>query len=162
MAQKDTPSMAKNKIKRSLWAICDPHPTQAEKNKLWQHFESCCAYCGIFIEPSSRIGHLDHLVPTSEGGSNSIYNHALSCATCNGDEKREESWQSFLAKKCQNSDTEALRRNKIAAWMASSPTNLVDSELAAKIDAVILEAIQSYEASVNKIRQLKASHPPRF
>ncbi|WP_407943038.1 HNH endonuclease [Marinomonas atlantica] len=72
--------MAKNKIRRSLVSIIDPYPSKSEVDQLWEYFESRCAYCGISINRGSRTGHLDHLIPSSEGGSNSIYNHALSCA----------------------------------------------------------------------------------
>lgn len=37
---KDTPPMAKNKIKRSLGAILDPHPSKKEENALWDYFDS--------------------------------------------------------------------------------------------------------------------------
>jgi hypothetical protein len=55
---KDTPSIAKNKIKRSLGAICDPHPSKKEEKILWEYFHYQCAYCGIEIERESRTGHL--------------------------------------------------------------------------------------------------------
>lgn len=84
---KDTPSMAKNKIRRSLIAICDPHPSRKEVDALWAYFDSQCAYCRKPLDRASRVGHMDHLIPTTEGGSNSIFNHALSCGKCNGDDK---------------------------------------------------------------------------
>lgn len=67
---KDTPSTAKNKIKRSLGAICDPHPLKREEDEL-------CEYCGVSIGKASRTGHLYHLIPTSEGGSNSIHKSCI-------------------------------------------------------------------------------------
>ncbi len=154
---KDTPSMAKNKIKRSLSAICDPHPSAREVNLLWKHFESCCAYCGCLIERDSRSGHLDHLVPTAEGGSNNIHNHALSCAKCNGDEKREEAWGSFLERKAESPALLFLRKSKIDKWLSLGPAIEIDGDFKHQANSIVEEAIESFELSVAKMRELRAN-----
>ncbi len=155
--QKDTASMAKNKIKRSLNAICDPHPTKSEENTLWEYFDEQCAYCGKPIERNSRTGHLDHLISSAEGGSNSIYNHALSCATCNGDEKREESWHSFLSRRARSAEALKARRSKIEQWLAKVPQTICDQDFASKRDRIIQEALENFDASVKKMRELRAN-----
>lgn len=153
---KDTPSMAKNKMRRSLVAIYDPYPTKTEVNELWVYFESRCAYCGEHIERESRTGHLDHLVPSSEGGSNNIHNHALSCARCNGDEKREESWSTFLASKIESHSVHEERKTKIEHWLTLTPTQINSQTQATESEAIIKEAIENFEDSVNKMRALRA------
>ena len=152
---KDTPSMAKNKMRRSLAAIFDPHPSRHEIDELWEYFESRCAYCGMPIIRESRTGHLDHLVPFSEGGSNNIHNHALSCARCNGDEKREESWQSFLERKSENVQAFQNRKEKIDKWLALAPSLSSNLELTARAEKIIEEAIKGFEISVEKMRALR-------
>jgi 5-methylcytosine-specific restriction endonuclease McrA len=152
---KDTPSMAKNKIKRSLSAICDPYPSKTEENLLWEYFESCCAYCGNFIERDSRTGHLDHLVPIAEGGGNNIHNHALSCARCNGDEKREELWESFLEHKAETPKLLNVRRAKIESWLSLTPGNMRDENLKREADSIVEEALGNFEKSVLKMRELR-------
>ncbi len=155
---KDSPSMAKNKIKRSLAAICDPHPANSEVDVLWEYFESCCVYCGSLIERDSRNGHLDHLVPIAEGGSNSIHNHALSCAKCNGDEKREESWESFLKRKAESSSLRILRKTKIEQWISLTPANERDETFKRQANHIIEEAKESFDKSVAKMRELRENH----
>ncbi len=153
---KDTPSMAKNKMRRSLVAIYDPHPTKSDVNELWAYFESSCAYCGAHIERESRTGHLDHLVSSSEGGSNNIHNHALSCARCNGDEKREEPWRSFLARKTENTAAHKEREAKIEQWLSLAPKLVANQKFVNEAEAIINEAIKDFEVSVNKMRELRA------
>ncbi|MBU2569653.1 MAG: HNH endonuclease [Gammaproteobacteria bacterium] len=152
---KDTPSMAKNKIKRSLVAIYDPHPSKTDENQLWEYFESSCAYCGIFIERKSRTGHLDHLIPTSEGGSNDIHNHALSCARCNGDEKREQNWVGFLRSKALDEVEFSRRKTKIDNWLEKSRRKNSDIEFEKQAEEIISKAIAEYECSVTAMRKLR-------
>lgn len=152
---KDTPSMAKNKIRRSLGAICDPHPSKAEENALWDYFDSQCAYCGTAIERASRTGHLDHLIPTSEGGTNSIYNHALSCAKCNGDEKREGDWVAFLQTKSPSPMVFELRKNRISQWLQRSPKGVKDPTSIALREAIINKALADFDMAVAQMRTLR-------
>lgn len=147
--------MAKNKIKRSLGAICDPHPSKKEEKDLWEYFNSQCAYCGNEIEKGSRTGHLDHLVPSSEGGTNSIFNHALSCAKCNGDEKREEKWDSFLKKKAEDEDVYRLRKSHIEGWLQKAPKGMNDPEFILMRESIINKALSDFDSSVAKMRELK-------
>lgn len=155
---KDTPSMAKNKMKRSLTAIYDPHPSKIEIDGLWGYFNSCCAYCNKPINRESRIGHIDHLIPSSEGGSNNIHNHALACATCNGDEKREESWISFLEKKSDNNQIFIERKEKIEKWLMLAPTSQTEQLIVIEAEKIIEEAIKNFEHSVEKMRALRAKN----
>lgn len=152
---KDTPSLAKNKMRRSLAAIFDPRPSKAEVEELWAYFESRCAYCGTSINRDSRTGHLDHLVLSSEGGSNNVHNHALSCARCNGDEKREESWLSFLDQKAESPQVFDARKKKIENWLAEAPASSLSPENAARAEAIIERAIANFEESVEEMRALR-------
>ncbi len=151
---KDTVSIAKNKMYRSLVAIYDRHPTKAEKAELWKYFESRCAYCNTDIDPKSRMGHLDHLISSAKAGANNIHNIVLACAHCNGDEKREESWESFLKRKAVSPLTHEARRTKIENWSARSPVTTLNSEFSAEAEAIIKEALENFDFSVKKMRAL--------
>ncbi|WP_189475078.1 HNH endonuclease [Halioglobus pacificus] len=147
--------MAKNKIKRSLGAICDPHPSKAEEKELWEYFDSQCAYCGVSIERDSRTGHLDHLVPISEGGTNSIFNHVLSCAKCNGDEKREEEWESFLKSKSVSLDVYEQRKNRISQWLQRAPKGVNEPDIVAVRASIINKALADFDGAVARMRELR-------
>ena len=99
---KDTVPIAKNQMQRSLLKIIYDYPKEKDKQKIWQYFESHCAYCDCEIEQGSRKGHLDHLIAISNGGTNDIHNFVLACSIFNGDEKREQHWLGFLQLKCKN------------------------------------------------------------
>jgi hypothetical protein len=128
-----TPSMAKNTIKRSLRAIVDRELSATEKTAIWNHFSSHCAYCGKELTREDREGHIDHLIPTTSGGTNHISNRVLSCPTCNGDEKREEDWKSFLNRKIVDPATREARIQRIQSWVQ------MHSHLKKPIDEGILE-----------------------
>ncbi len=145
-----SPSVAKNMMRRSLAAIVDPPPTAAQVEELWRYFRGECVYCGITIPRSSRTGHLDHLVP---GGTNSIFNLALACAKCNGDEKRELPWREFLQKKARHSVECSEREARIEAWLARGATPAAYDHRAAA--AIIAEATDVYDAAVTKMRRLR-------
>ncbi|WP_087016378.1 HNH endonuclease [Thaumasiovibrio subtropicus] len=152
---KDTPSMAKNKIKRSLGAIIDPHPTERDKTMLWDYFNNSCAYCGLTMERKSRVGHLDHVVPTSEGGNNSIFNHVLSCSICNGDEKREMDWLEFLTIKVDCTETLINRRSLIETWLAKNTIKPIDGAAQNQIDSIVERALSQFDESVRLMRELR-------
>jgi len=103
-------SQAKNIMRRTLSEIVDPGPTPSEKNELWEHFQPCCAFCGVSIARESRAGHVAHL---NSNGENGTGNRVLACARCNGDEKRERPWQEFLAEKSADDGVLAERRTRI-------------------------------------------------
>jgi 5-methylcytosine-specific restriction endonuclease McrA len=154
---KDTPSMAKNKIKRALGAILDPHPTENEKAMVWEYFENTCAYCGLVMERKSRAGHLDHVVSTADGGNNSIHNHVLSCWKCNGDEKREMEWVQFLKQKNIDIQSYELRKEKIENWLAKNE-NKKPTETRAEAERIIEEALSQFDESVRKMRNLRENY----
>lgn len=143
-------------IRRSLRALFDPYPSKTDKEKLWQYFNSSCAYCGALLERSSRLAHADHLAASSLGGSNSIYNHVLSCHICNGDEKREEHWLSFLARKVTDPALAAQRRRHIEGWLARGETNnTLTSENLVEATSIIEQTIECYNRAVVKLRSLR-------
>ena len=149
--------MAKNIIKRSLLAVIDPYPSKAEIDLLWKYFQSSCAYCGVEIPRESRTGHMDHVVSSALGGSNSIYNHVLSCSRCNGDEKREESWQSFLTRKATSQSLLTERHNRISQWLAQLPAPTPEMQkIQSQVDDVINHALNNYDAAVKELRALRA------
>lgn len=148
--------MAKNKIKRSLGAIIDPHPSDKEKTLLWKYFDNSCAYCGLVMERKSRVGHLDHVIPTSEGGNNSVYNHVLSCAVCNGDEKREMSWLKFLGKKVECSELFNSRKLHIETWLSKNTMKPLSDNTQQEMENIINQALSQFDKSVESMRELRA------
>ena len=110
-----TVSQAKNIMRRTVSEIVDPALSRAEKDELWEHFRSSCAFCGDHIERASRTGHVDHL---ESSGGNGPRNRVLACARCNGDEKRERDWGVFLDEKCTDAAVLKERRTLIEAWVA--------------------------------------------
>ena len=153
---KDTPSMAKNKMWRCFAAILDPHPSKSEVDMLWDYFDSTCAYCGTEIERASRTGHLDHVRPTSDGGTNSIYNHVLSCSRCNGDEKREELWTTFLARKAADQSLASARKEKIEVWLSrEQPLPISDSRQREEAERIIAATLESFDLAVEQLRRMR-------
>ena len=154
---KDTPSMAKNKIRRCLKAILDPHPSVKDIDALWEYFGSYCSYCGNPICRASRKGHMDHAISSSLGGTNAIHSHVLACDRCNGDEKREELWESFLQKKCPSQDVLALRSKRICDWISvqHKSSALSDPDMQVRANAIIDAALESFEKSVADMRKLR-------
>ena len=112
-----TPSAAKNAIRRALRDLVDPQLSDYQKDCVWEYFESSCAYCGTGLARADRKGHLDHLLSSSLGGLNHMANRVLACGACNGDEKRDESWESFLKRKNPNGAIYAERLERIRRWM---------------------------------------------
>ncbi|MGH8387126.1 MAG: HNH endonuclease [Pseudomonas sp.] len=152
---KDTPSMAKNKMRRCLAAILDPHPSPSEIEELWNYFQSSCAYCGVPLIRASRSGHLDHVESSASGGSNAIHNYLLSCNRCNGDEKREEEWQRFLARKVTDRDLASERHAHISAWIERACDVPFDPAAKAQAEIIISQALESFDEAVKKLRALR-------
>jgi len=147
-----TPSMAKNTIKRSLRSIVDRELSATEKSAIWNHFSSQCAYCGKKLSRDGREGHIDHLIPTTSGGTNHISNRVLSCPPCNGDEKREEDWITFLNRKITDSATREERMRRIEAWVEAH------SHLKKPIDEELLQrhiegVCQAFDAAVTALKE---------
>ncbi len=117
-----TPSQARNAIKRSLQALIDPKPTAQQKHQIWDGFQHQCAFCGCSLNQSQRQGHIDHLIPESQGGTNRLANLILTCAPCNGDEKLDKDWQAFLKYKCDGDlPLYEQRLACILHWQQSQP-----------------------------------------
>src|SRR5579863_772311 len=99
-------------MRRTVEEILDPGPCNVDA--VWEHFGSRCAYCGRGLSRERREGHLDHADPD---GGNHLGNLVLACGSCNGDEKREESWHRFLRRKTPDDALFAEREARIRAWI---------------------------------------------
>jgi len=103
-----------------------------------------------------RDAHIDHLVSLRAGGSNALGNFVLTCRICNGDEKRDENWQSFLRRKAPDDVTYDLRRKRIDAWIADCPGGAVlDPALLSVVDRQVDRAIAAFDVALENIRALK-------
>jgi 5-methylcytosine-specific restriction endonuclease McrA len=158
---KMTPSQAKNAIRRALAGIVDPHPSQSQVHTIWEYFGHACAYCGRELKRSDRDGHIDHLVSTGVGGSNSLGNCVLACGPCNGDEKRDEHWETFLRKKASDPELFAARHNRIQEWAASHKAPVVNEALAAALVKESDKLCAAFDSALGRLRSLKSElhHP---
>lgn len=151
--RRNTVALAKNIMRRSVNEILDPSPRSVEP--LWEHFESRCAYCGKALDRDRREGHVDHAAPD---GGNQLGNLLLSCAACNGDEKREQSWEDFLAVKASRAEY-AARRQRINEWFALHPrTPLPNSAEIAHLRGEIDKLIEDFAATCAELKKLVSTH----
>lgn len=152
-----TPSQARNSIKKCLKALIDPKPKNNDKNQIWAFFKNKCAYCGLLLTQESRKGHIDHLHSEMEGGSNRLSNLVLTCATCNGDEKRELNWKEFLFEKCgEDNKLYQERSTKIYNWIKINGGNPILSEKEKDIlETEFIKINQVLTKSVESLRSLK-------
>jgi 5-methylcytosine-specific restriction endonuclease McrA len=147
-----TPSQAKNAVKKALIEIVDPQPSKREKDALWEHFHSRCAYCGGELVRTERKGHIDHLVSVTKGGSNHISNRVLACSICNGDKKREQDWEAFIRRVPSPKDTGA-RIARIEEWIAeTSPTHEPDKALLGLAEERAQEVLSAFEMACAALR----------
>jgi HNH endonuclease len=152
-----SPSQARNAIKRSLKALIDPKPSKAQVDQIWAYFGSACSYCGEPQESAARKAHIDHLVAEAEGGSNQLCNLVLSCASCNGDEKRDLPWQAFLQTKCTCPDVAAARQQKIQSWASRGQAQLTPQQQAS-IQQAFDQVNSVYSQVVAELRHLHSNH----
>lgn len=87
-------SVAKNAMHRAIEGLYYRPLKNDEKDRIWKYSHSHCAYCNKRIDRVLRHGHMDHLDCSAAGGGNYIRNRVLACKECNGNEKREQNWQS--------------------------------------------------------------------
>lgn len=147
---------AKNAMRRAIEALYYPFLNKNEKDRIWEFFNSRCAYCDREVDRSLRHGHMDHLDCSATGGANYIRNRVLACKECNGNEKREGKWQAFLKSKCADNQTLQSRTTKIRAWQNQfpklKPIVLTSDTAAAK--AALEAAIRNFETKFQRFRTL--------
>lgn len=141
-------------MRRAISDLIDPPLSKKEKQRVWDHFDSRCAYCGCSIERTSRYGHIDHLVSRANGGGNQLGNCVLACKECNGNDKRDQDWEGFLKSKCPDRKSMAARRERILAWQdqpsSRRPLVLNDAAKAAKLRAE--SVIEEFERALKELR----------
>ena len=148
-----TPPQAKNAIKRALYEIADPAPNRSEDRTIRAFFKNNCAYCGINLPPEGRTGHIDHLVPRQSGGTNHISNLVLACNICNGDEKLDLDWRSFIQQKVPNATERQERIARIEKWIADKggPT-AISPELLASVEKVLSQVLHVFDQATKELR----------
>lgn len=150
-----TPAYVKNMIRRSLREVIDPSPMKKDEHKVWEFFNSECAYCGKQLRKAHKEGHIDHLIPASQGGSNQLSNRVLSCASCNEKEKLDMHWEVFLKRKNQNADITSARKERIVRWQRMHYERFVDKKVLARIGTLGNEVVSVYERNVESARRLR-------
>lgn len=153
-----SPSIAKNAVKRCLWEIACPSPSDKLKVEIWKHFDSKCAYCYRTLVREQHEGHIDHLVPVAALGQSSRSDFVLACPSCNGDGKRELDWESFLLETCQGDEGVFVsRRDRIIQWIDSNPgvSRVVSPEMSQAIDKACQEINSTIDKHVKILRGLR-------
>lgn len=150
-----TPSQVKNYMRRGLRLLLDPDLEKQDRQQVIEFFNHECAYCGQPIEDGK--GDLDHLVSTSQHGSNHISNRVLSCKRCNAHEKRETDWQVFLRNKCGGeTPVFARRRQKIEEWVRLCGDAAILSEATLRVLQNESERVTAeYDEACRRIRKVK-------
>ena len=148
--------VAKNAMRRAIEALYYRPLNKKEKDRIWDVFESRCAYCDREIDRSLRHGHMDHLDCSAAGGGNYIRNRVLACKECNGNEKREGKWQTFLKLKCCDKQTLRNRTAKIRTWQSQFPKlkPIVLNSDAEYSKAALEAAIKNFEKKFHRFRTL--------
>jgi hypothetical protein len=148
--------VAKNAMRRAIEALFYRPLNQKEKDQIWKYFKSHCAYCNKRIDRAHRHGHMDHLDCRAAEGGNYIRNRVLACKECNGNEKREQNWQTFLKSKCPNAEVFRGRRDEIVAWQEQFPplSQLVLSAEARSAKGDLNRAIKDFEEKFIRFRSL--------
>ena len=152
-----TTAYNKNVIRRAFREIIDETPAKQEANRIWEFFDSECAYCGKKLQKTSKEGHIDHLVSASKGGRNHFLNRVLSCANCNEKEKRDLPWEEFLASKVADRTLLEVRRKKILDWQGQNSDNSAGSfqNLVNSADSLANEVVSVFELKIAELKKRK-------
>ena len=150
-----SPSQIKNLMRRGLRLLLDPDLESEERRRVIEFFGHRCAYCGCLIEDGK--GDLDHLLPTSRGGSNHVSNRVLSCKLCNAEEKRETDWQEFLHRKCKGeTQTVTDRKNRIEQWIRTCGNARVLPETILRVlEEQCRRVTTEYDIACRKVREVR-------
>ncbi len=141
-------SAAKNRMARAVASILDPWPIS--KEPIWDFFGSECAYCGVKLVKAERFGHIDHA--TAKAG-NHMGNLVLACSVCNGDEKLDADWRSFLEQKVCDPALRQERTERIERWQALHPKpELAASPEVAAVDAELRAMIVAFGEKCAELR----------
>ncbi len=151
-----TPGYIKNMIRRSLREIVDPSPSKGDEERIWQFFNSECAYCGKPLNRAQKEGHIDHLVPSSLGGPNHVSNRVLSCATCNEAEKLDGVWEEFIVRKNPEPAILQGRVAKIHEWQQLNRKPTLDREKLREIESLSDSVVAFYEDKVRAARRINS------
>jgi hypothetical protein len=146
-------SAAKNRMARAVDSILDAWP--ASKDPIWDFFGSQCAYCGVKLVKSERLGHIDHA--TSKAG-NHMGNLVLACSVCNGDEKLDMGWREFLEQKVSDPAVRQERVAQIERWQVLHPKpELAASPQVAALDAELRALIVAFGEKCAELRTAVAA-----
>lgn len=153
-----TPSQAKNAIFKALLEIVDPPPKPSEERRIRAFFENRCAYCSCEIPPVGRTGHIDHLIPRQQGGTNHLSNLVLACNICNGDEKLDQGWRDFINHKVLDPAQLQERIDRIEAWILQEGGPV---SMSAQTQATIREAhsrvSQALDREISNLKEKKSN-----
>jgi HNH endonuclease len=148
--------VAKNAMRRAIEALYYRPLNKKEKDRVWEFFNSRCAYCDRQIDRSLRHGHMDHLDCSAAGGGNYIRNRVLACKECNGNEKRELQWERFLKSKSKIDQKFVSRRNRIRRWQVQFPEldEIVLTSEGELAKAELEETINAFQEKFARFRDL--------
>ena len=153
-----TSSQAKNAIFKALLEIIDPPLKSSEERRIRAFFENRCAYCTREIPAGGRTGHIDHLIPRQQGGTNHPSNLVLACNICNGDEKLDQGWRDFINYKVLDPTQRQERIGRIEAWISQEGGPISMPEQA---QSIVREAhsrvLQVLDLEISKLKQIRSN-----
>ena len=153
-----TPSQAKNAVSKALLEIIDPPPSKTQERHIRAYFNNRCAYCGVNIPPEGRTGHIDHLIPRQNGGTNHISNLVLSCNICNGDEKLDQDWRVFIHQKVTDISERQLRIVAIEKWISDNAGPIaLSSETIDFVQRSRLKVNLAFDQAITELKEIKAT-----
>ena len=70
--------------------------TPTERAYIEQRAKGCCEYCQTMLDYSPETFQIEHIFPFSQGGTNELFNLALSCGGCNRRKRNRTTAIDFL------------------------------------------------------------------
>lgn len=99
--------------------------TLKELQALFAAFDGKCIYCGISEEEAGESHHVDHVIPTSEGGRHHRSNLVLACASCNRSKNNAPFLDFYIRKKDEIGDANFNTLITFIALMSGQPIDEV-------------------------------------
>jgi hypothetical protein len=96
---------------------------------------------------------MDHLIAAPQAAATTFAIEWLACKECNGNEKREGKWQTFLKLKCCDNQTLRNRTANIRTWQSQFPKlkPIVLNSDAEYAKAALEGAIKNFEKKFSPI-----------
>jgi 5-methylcytosine-specific restriction endonuclease McrA len=74
--------------------------TEGKRKRVYERDKYCCRYCGEYLKGKKGRLSIDHVIPKSKGGDNSLENLVTACPQCQwkkGAKSLEEAGMSLIS-----------------------------------------------------------------